>query len=634
MVQSTNIAIKEAVINSQFPIQYLDTDIVLPFYFDHHRISPNVKLNLTLFKSQLTTCITTFVNNFNKFNSQNQDLVLTLYQYQEQYQHIDFLNRNQVFSYLISFNEHTAISKYFNGADFHIYYDQKQDIVNGGITLHLNKINHTSFDSLINASYLHSLFEYFIETYYFPELGQVFPKLIFANPVTANQQHQIFKDPNQACKFVNDSLRKIWINLVDDKLTQEYAYLKIDDYFYGIINTFMISLYIENLMRHLIIDHHFEEVSVPAFINQSNPITLNRYQWIFNYLFADNLQPNKYQEKKDLAYTNFKKHESLFNNLRIQLVHLFYFHEMGFKDFANYWIVNHHSHISYQSDLNLPYVSLIINTLLHADKFMLGNKSKFFINLPEFTKMINDLISNENFVDENIKNAQNALFYSNSHFASYNNLNHLILLSTANSLSDSSRKQLTYFYVLGMAYFGSFYIQYLALDNFALFLIQSGYSKKNFSYRKIVYATRILLNTLKENLFGINSLKYVVNRLDEQYQFTDHLHGLVDVIRQEDEADKLIIERNSIATAFICALFVGIIWFIDQCFSTIDAIGFGKRTAQVGYVPHAVSAPVEYGFMGLSIFIIAIITIILLYQCAKLYITYFHTKNQGLLNLY
>ena len=265
---------------------------------------------------------------------------------------------------------------------------------------------------------------------------------------------------------------------------------------------------------------------------------------------------------------------------------------------------------------------------------MLGNKSKFFINLPEFTKMINDLISNENFVDENIKNAQNALFYSNSHFASYNDLNHLILLSTTSSLSDSSRKQLTYFYVLGMAYFGSLYIQYLALDNFALFLIQSGYSKKNFSYRKIVYATRILLNTLKENLFGINSLKYVVNRLDEQYQFTDHLHGLVNAIRQEDEADKLIIERNSIATAFICALFVGIIWFIDQCFSTIDAIGFGKTGAQAGYVPHAVSPPVEYGFMGLSVFIIAIITIILLYQCAKLYITYFHTKNQGLLNLY
>ena len=69
MVQSTNIAIKEVGINNQFPIQYLDTDIVLPFYFDHHRISPNVKLNLALFKSQLTTCITTFVNNFNKFNS-------------------------------------------------------------------------------------------------------------------------------------------------------------------------------------------------------------------------------------------------------------------------------------------------------------------------------------------------------------------------------------------------------------------------------------------------------------------------------------------------------------------------------------------------------------------------------------
>lgn len=272
--------------------------------------------------------------------------------------------------------------------------------------------------------------------------------------------------------------------------------------------------------------------------------------------------------------------------------------------------------------------------MLHADKFMLGNKSKFFITLSEFNKMINDLINNEIFVDENVKNAQNALYYSNNHFASYNDLNHLILLSTTNSLVDASRKQLTYFYVLGMIYFGSFYTQYLSLDNFTLFLIQSGYSKKNFSYRKIVYATRILLNTLQNNLFGINSLRYVVNRLDEQYHFTDHLNDLIDAIRKEDEADKLIIERNSIATAFICALFVGIIWFIDQCFSTIDAMGYGKTGAFPGYEPRAISPSLEYGFMGLSVFIIAIITIILLYQCAKLYVTYFHTKNQGLLNLY
>ena len=634
MVELTKNTKNEPSITKEFPIQYLNTDLVVPFYFDHHRISPNNKLNFLLFKSQLTTCLQQFVNNFNQFDSDNPDLVLTPYVYQEQYQHIDFLNRNQVFSYLIAFNEHTTISKYFNGADFHIYYDPKEDIVNGGITLHLNKISDPTFNSIINASYLHSLFEYFIETYYFPELGQALPNLIFANPVTANQQHPVYKDANKMFNLVDQTLKNIWIELVEDKLSSEYAYLKTDDYFYGIINTFMVSLYMQNILRHLIINQAFNDETISSFINNKNLIAYNRYQWIFNYLFTDNLQPAKYQQKKDLAYNNFKKCESLFNNLRISLVHLLYFHEMQFKDFANSWIVNHHSHISYQSDINLPYVSLVINTLLQADKFMLGNKSKFFINLSEFNKMISDLINNKIFIEENVKNAQNALFYSNNHFASYNNLNHLVLLSTNNSLVDSSRKQITYFYVLGMAYFGSFYCQYLALDNFALFLIQSGYTKKNFSYRKIVYATRILLNTLTTNLFGLNSIKYVVNRLDDQYKFIDHLNWLINAIRKEDEADKLIIERNSIATAFICALFVGIIWFVDQCFSTIDAMGYGKTGAQPGYTPHAVSYPMTYGFIALSVFIIAIITIILLYQCAKLYVTYFHTKNQGLLNLY
>ena len=634
MEQLINNELDDANLKNLFPIQYLNTDLVIPFYFDHHRISPNAKLNLDLFKSQSSASIKQFVTNFNQFDAKNTDLVLTLYQYQEQYQHIDFLNRNQAFSYLIAFNEYTVISKYFKGADFHLYYDQKQDIVNGAVTLHLNKVDNANFSSLIKSSYLHSLFEYFIETYYFPELGQIFPQLVFANPVTASRRHFMGKDANKAFNLTDQVLKDIWIKLVDSKLTNEYAYLKTDDYFYGIINTFMVSLYIQNMIRHLILNQEFSDESSTEFINKNKLVAYNRYQWMFTYLFADNALPVSYKQKKDLAYSNFKKREFSFNNLRIPLVHLFYFHEMGFKEFANYWIVNHHSHINYQSDLSLPYVSLIINTLLHADKFMIGNKSKFFINLEEFTKMINDLISNETFVDENVKNAQNTLFYSNNHFASYNYLNHLILLSTVNSLVDSSRKQLTYFYILGMAYFGSFYAQYLSLDNFALFLIQSGYSKKNFSYRKIVYATRILLNTLDSNLFGINSIKYVVNRLDEQYKFVDHLKRLINAIRNEDEADKLIIERNSIATAFICALFVGIIWFVDQCFSTIDAMGYGKTGAQPGYTPHAVSYPMTYGFIALSVFIIAIITIILLYQCAKLYITYFHTKNQGLLNLY
>ncbi|MBO6103563.1 hypothetical protein J6W32_02455 [bacterium] len=48
------------------------------------------------------------------------------------------------------------------------------------------------------------------------------------------------------------------------------------------------------------------------------------------------MHPIKYQAKKDLAYNNFKKRECMFNNLRISLVHLLYFHEMQFKDFANY----------------------------------------------------------------------------------------------------------------------------------------------------------------------------------------------------------------------------------------------------------------------------------------------------------
>lgn len=48
---------------------------------------------------------------------------------------------------------------------------------------------------------------------------------------------------------------------MDEKLTKQYAYLKTDDFYFGIINTFMLSLYIQNLMRHLIINHEFKDDS-------------------------------------------------------------------------------------------------------------------------------------------------------------------------------------------------------------------------------------------------------------------------------------------------------------------------------------------------------------------------------------
>ena len=82
----TNNELDDPSLKNLFPIQYLNTDLVIPFYFDHHRISPNAKLNLDLFKSQFSANIKQFVTNFNQFDAKNTDLVLTLYQYQEQYQ--------------------------------------------------------------------------------------------------------------------------------------------------------------------------------------------------------------------------------------------------------------------------------------------------------------------------------------------------------------------------------------------------------------------------------------------------------------------------------------------------------------------------------------------------------------------
>ncbi|MBO6021762.1 hypothetical protein J6P52_02650 [bacterium] len=44
--------------------------------------------------------------------------------------------------------------------------------------------------------------------------------------------------------------------------------------------------------------------------------------------------------------------------------------------------------------------------------------------------------------------------------------------------------------------------------------------------------------------------------------------------------------------------------------------------------------PVIYGFIGLAGFVCFIVTIILAYQCTKLYIVHLQTRNRGLQNVY
>ena len=88
---------------------------------------------------------------------------------------------------------------------------------------------------------------------------------------------------------------------------------------------------------------------------------------------------------------------------------------------------------------------------------------------------------------------------------------------TQTSITENAKKQLNYFYALAFIYFGASYIAFKELENYADFVINSGYNHKNFFYRRIIRDLRVIELDLYQNLYGIDSIRYIVKQVDKQY---------------------------------------------------------------------------------------------------------------------
>ncbi|MBQ5492628.1 MAG: hypothetical protein IIT78_01975 [Mycoplasmataceae bacterium] len=624
------------LIKQQLPISSMKDGIIIPFYFNHNRLDSSSILDLLEFKNNLDNSINNALKiiNTNRYNNQ---IVYSKYDYKEPYQHIDFLNRSHPFSYIFEFNENDYLRNSFLGFDLHVYYDQDHDNVNGGINLHLKEINNFSFNNVLKQVYLSNFVEFFIENYLVPEIASIYPNLILAKSLNQNFVHQHSKDVLTLKNHIFSHLVLNWNNLVNEKFDKEDHDFLNNDFFYSLCNVFLLAINFLNVIRLVIINKNsqtFEKLNLVQ-NNYSTEQKENDFYLLFvlfNTYSDINFKTTK--NYKDLTVLNFKEKEEVFKSLKISFMQFYYFHNIVFHDEAKTWISNINENSILSND-NVNEISFIINATLNSEKFMLSIKSKLFISLYEFLEISYAILEDEEFIKENIKNVISSRFYTNNHFAGYNKDNYLLLTFTQSSISEEAKKQLNYFYALAFIYFGASYVAFKELESYSNFVINSGFNHKNFAYRRIIRDLRVIKLDLYQNLYGIDSIKYIVNQVDKQYHLQNKVEHLIEKIRSEDEADKLIVERNSIATAFICALFIGIIWFCDQCYASLQSTGTGEGPVSYpGFPVTTIAMPVIYGFIGLAGFVCFIVTIILAYQCTKLYIVHLQTRNRGLQNVY
>ena len=246
-----------SISQQQIPIANMKDGIIIPFYFNHNRINSASTLDLNAFKTNLDESIKNALRIINQ-NRKNNQIIFSQYNYEEPYQHIDFLNRNHPFSYIFEFDKNDYLEKSFIGFDLHLYYDQQHDNVNGGINLHLKEINNFSFNNILKQVYLSNFIEYFIENYFVPEVASVYPELVVAKSLNQNFVHKHSKDPYTLKKHIFDHLVLNWNRFVNEKFDKEDHEFLNNEFFYSLLNMLFLTLNFLNIIRLVIMQKKSE----------------------------------------------------------------------------------------------------------------------------------------------------------------------------------------------------------------------------------------------------------------------------------------------------------------------------------------------------------------------------------------
>ena len=167
------------------------------------------------------------------------------------------------------------------------------------------------------------------------------------------------------------------------------------------------------------------------------------------------------------------------------------------------------------------------------------------------------------------------------------------------------------------------------IEQYANFVTNMQFRNKSLEYRVILKDLQKIQFTQIHFTYGVKPLEEVIHLIDNEIEFSSSLEKLIKKVRTEDEIGKLIAERNSIATGFIVALFVSLMWFVDTTFAIYQSTGSGNSPA-----PLIISEPMFHGFVGFTLFVLAVITFMLLFTMFRLYQRYRKEKAKGIRNFW
>lgn len=629
----------------------LETKILLPFYFNNVNIAENKKSFNSLLKTNLNESIIQLSNRLGSksiFEQANDSSSFVTDLSDQTNLNIDLNKKiNSLNEFMIKFHQNSYFKNHFASLNFYGSYFAQKETVEGAVAINLEALN-LDFFTASKKIYLTSLINFFVRNQLMPLSFDNILEIINSTP-TNNFLSQIKKSYIDKFNLVSfhglsfQSLQEVWINLLNDKLDLESDwekdYLK-NDFFHIFISCLLIIIY---LLKRL--DSQIKKTSLFTLNNKSSKLT-NKTKTILPLECFEGLCQIY---KEELKYEILKKsfNEKIYEHLGskkgqyLKLVEKQYAQNHLF--ISDVFIIYNCEHAEWdnqifknalfnkdESFLDVKNNELILfnDILIYSEKYAIDMNTKNFAYYSDYQELLKKnlaLVQSENTLSKHIlENNVNYFILCRKNIFINNQNNHVL----------NNQAKMFYYGLLSSYYWGIIFVisRYnikINIEQYANFVTNMQFGNKSIEYRVILKDLRKIEFDSLHFIYGIQAIKAVVEHVDKQLNFSNSLEKLILKVRTEDEIGKLISERNSIATGFIVALFVSLMWFVDTVFAVYQSTGSGNSPA-----PYIVPEAMFYGFVGFTTFILFCITCMLIFTMTKLYVKYRAEKHKGIKNFF
>ncbi|GAA5414367.1 hypothetical protein [Ureaplasma ceti] len=583
---------------------------------------------------------------FELINIENSNNYLTDLSHESSW-NVDISNKFEHVSQLrATFNLNNQFCNLTPSFDFYTTFFPKKRMLEGSVGINFEFQNLTFLDA-VNKVYLIDLMKHFIEKQLLPlsffnllEIFEQRPSCSVSEQVKVDYTDK-FNSTNFYKITLNDLVNQ-WGRLVEDKLVNcdpnTLNYIK-NDLFYNITSiALMIMMILKRLQQTL-------ETSTTWKLELARDvkpmITKGATNWLDTVHSLSSLLLNFKKEialnkKKQQLVSEVKQNKYLhvvteqYENNELFISTIFTVYQVLYKDWDTGIYKNQvFDKANIFENIQNQEIVMLNDLLLYPEKYSLGKESKNFAYYPDLIENLREIRLNSQPIYDlqtNVVEANLNYFFSLRNNVLVNNMNAELATTAAhNKLFNGLFKH----YLWGIIFVIAKHNNLKGINQFVNFIVNTKAVNKSISYRVALRDLRKIEYDSFQVISGIDSMKAVMTQVDTELKYTTSLNALIKKVRTEDEVGKLIAERNSIATGFIVALFVSLMWFTDTTFAIYQSMGSGNSPA-----PWVVSEGTLYGFVAFVTGILFIITILLIYTLTKLLKQRKVEKEKGIQNFW